>query len=462
MMKFKFGTNLLVDTEKEPFKSEGIRIGFYSAPGTRKSYTVAACVVEPFLDAGGTVVIFEPRSEWHTLKQRYGIVVVGGPFQDIPLAVKHAKIYAEAIVLQGISMVFDFSEIDEVDLVPFTAELLARIYTLENVTRRPILIVPEETSEYCPFTTKGKMVPPWIYDRMTGRLVKLATQGRPLGIMMVVISQRPAQLNFTVRMMCNLSLYGKFHPKDLTDIEDVLSAYSKKIPNIKALANRCVNMPHGEWIAITGEGATEITIDARRKTPHGADTPTLTTTAPLTKETQQTLQDLSKSVLELLQQEQIEKSDTEKLERKVKEFEHVLTEKDKKIGELESALNVASRLEIKAPESKVDEEAVRQKVAFELREKVLGIFESYNVQTPSRKNDKLTDDTAEMWLRKLPTPCSKNIFSFLIKHKGMKFTRSQLALQTGYASGGGTFGGALSLLKKNNLIKTDGELWWVE
>lgn len=345
-MKFKFSHELTVNSQVEPWKSEGIRIGFYSAPGTRKSYTVAACIVEPFLEEGGTVVIFEPRSEWHTLKEKWGsIVVAGGPFQDVAIATNMARVYAEAIVNDGVSMVFDFSETEEQDLVRFAAELLARIFTLQNVVRRPLLLLIEEAVDYTPFSTKGKLVEPWIYDRMKGRIVKIATQGRPLGFILVIVSQRPAQLDFTVRMMCNMSFYGKFHPKDLSDIKQVLSAYDLPMP-AKEMAEKCVNMPHGSWIAITSEGATELSIKAKRITSHGADTPRLEYVAPRTEETKKTVNELVATIQKALELERLEGSELEKEKRKVKSLETEIEALKKEKDKLETALKVAGVIKL--------------------------------------------------------------------------------------------------------------------
>lgn len=466
-MKFQFASSLVVDTGQEPFKSEGIRIGFYSAPGTRKSYTAAAVVVEPFLLAGGTVVIFEPKSEWHTLKQKFGsIVVCGGPFQDIPLAVKHAKVYAEAIVSNGVSMVFDFAETEDRDLVAFAAELLARVFTLENVTRRPILLVIEEASEYTPFNTKGKMVEPWIYERMTSRVLKFATQGRALGVMMVIISQRPAQLNYTVRMMCNLSLYGKFHPKDLGDIEEVLSAY--KISNVKDLARTCVNMPHGEWLAITSEGVTKLTVNAKRLTQHGADTPTLTTIAPQTLVTQETMQNLAQIIQRLMQDEEVEESKVTRLQKDILELNKTIDAQKKKIGDLETALTVAGSIKITQPEvSREQIERELQERLADIKTDVDGILEKYLHPSQTQVNlapahaQTQVSSVYEVWAPKLPH-AAKRILKLLIDKRGLHMTKREIAVALGYRVTGGAFTGALATLKRNNLIKTDGTALWAE
>jgi len=462
-MLFRFG-ELVIDSEKETWRSEGIRIGFYSAPGTRKSYTVAACIVEPFLAEGGTVVIFEPRSEWHTLKQRFeSIVVVGGPFQDVPLAVNQARVYAEAIVQNGVSIVFDFSETDERDLVKFSAELLQRIYTLQNVTRRPLLLFPEEISEYAPFRTTGKLVEPWVYDRMKSRIVKIATQGRPLGFNMVFTSQRPAQVDFTVRMMANLSFYGKFHSKDLSDIKEVLSTY-KNVP-AKEMAEKCVNMPHGTWIAITAEEATFTTIDAKRLTPHGADTPKLEYVAPRTEETKRTLTNLAKTITEALEHERLEESELKRLKKQVVDITRELNQKTIEIERLKQTAETLGKIKIETPSPKVEDvtfiDKVRSDAIRELKEKVLSIFDAY-LPTHPLLSAKPTEDIYTIWDRKMPSPCARKVFKFLLDNTGAKFTKSELGVKTGYSPNSGGFKNTISFLKRNNLINYDGKFVWCD
>jgi uncharacterized coiled-coil protein SlyX len=351
-LKFVFN-GFTVDCEAEPWRSEGVRIAFYSAPGTGKSYTVAACVIEPFLEQGGTVVIFEPRSEWHTLRERYSVITVGGPFKDVPLAVDQARVYADAIVEHGVSMVFDFSETEDRDLVRFAAELLARLYTLQNVRRRPLLIFLEEMAEYAPLRTTGRTVEPWVYDRMKSRIVKIATQGRPLGFNLAFTSQRPAQLDFTVRMMANLSLYGKFHPRDLSDLREVLKSYDAPVK-----PEQCVNMPKGCWLAISAGEAKLITITAKRKTTHGADTPTLRTVAPIPEKAKAAVEELAAAIGKTLERQREEESELEKAKQRIRELEAKLAEAKKEIERLKTALAVKEtiKVEVKPAELRIPAE----------------------------------------------------------------------------------------------------------
>jgi hypothetical protein len=420
-LKFVFN-GFTVDCEAEPWRSEGVRIAFYSAPGTGKSYTVAACVIEPFLEQGGTVVIFEPRSEWHTLRERYSVITVGGPFKDVPLAVDQARVYADAIVEHGVSMVFDFSETEDKDLVRFAAELLARLYTLQNVRRRPLLIFLEEMAEYAPLRTTGRTVEPWIYDRMKSRIVKIATQGRPLGFNLAFTSQRPAQLDFTVRMMANLSLYGKFHPRDLSDLREVLKSYDAPVK-----PEQCVNMPKGCWLAISAGEAKLITITAKRKTTHGADTPTLRTVAPIPEKAKAAVEELAAAIEKTLDRQREEESELEKAKQRIHELEAELAEAKKEIERLKTALAVKEtiKVEVKPAELRIPAELkLSEAKAVELQPKLPNVIES------------LDADARQVWA--------------LLRHKPGKY---KAELMAAFGWGRRRLNRALRVLQNRRLLK---------
>ena len=421
-MKFVFD-GLVVDCEADPWRSEGVRIAFYSAPGTGKSYTVAACIIEPFLEQGGTVVIFEPRSEWHTLRERYSVITVGGPFKDVPLAVDQARVYAEAIVEHGVSMVFDFSETEDRDLVRFAAELLARLYTLQNVRRRPLLIFFEEMAEYAPLRTTGRTVEPWVYDRMKSRIVKIATQGRPLGFNLAFTSQRPAQLDFTVRMMANLSLYGKFHPRDLNDLREVLKSYDAPVK-----PEQCVNMPKGCWLAISAGEAKLVAVTAKRKTTHGADTPTLTTVAPIPEETKTAVDELAAAIEKALERGREEESELQKAKAKIRELEAKLAEAQKEIERLKTALAVKEtiKVEVKPAELPVELKLPEVKPP-ELQVKLPNVVES------------LDQDARQVWM--------------LLKQKPGKY---KVELMAAFGWGRRRLNKALRVLQNRRLVKVQG------
>ncbi|MEM2567938.1 MAG: hypothetical protein QXH20_05640, partial [Candidatus Bathyarchaeia archaeon] len=249
---------------------------------------------------------------------------------------------------------------------------------------------------------------------------------------------------------------------DLNEIKEVLSAYS--LPeSVKETAEKCVNMPHGHWLAITSEKAFYTVIDAKRITPHGADTPRIEYTAPLTGEIKTVMEQLAETIRVALEKEREQESELSKMRKQIAELENEIKKKEEEIKELKIALHVKSVQPEKVIEKVgLDPAQVRESI-IKLREEVIGVFDRFTTQLLGEpKTLTVESNMVSMWLNKLPTPMAKKVFKFLTDHKGMKFTKSQLALQTGYSANSGTFNSTLSLLKRNNLIKTDGESWWFE
>ncbi|MEM1590308.1 MAG: hypothetical protein QW175_07810, partial [Candidatus Bathyarchaeia archaeon] len=75
--------------------------------------------------------------------------------------------------------------------------------------------------------------------------------------------------------------------------------------------------------------------------------------------------------------------------------------------------------------------------------------------------DEKTADIYQIWEKKLP-PAAAKILKLLVDTKGRKYTKSEIAVATGYSSSSGTFNHALSILKRHQLIKTDGKHFWSE
>ena len=344
-MKFSFNEELAIDPSTEPFSREGLRIGLYGAPGSTKSYTAAAFAIEPFLDQGGTVIIFQPRAEWHTLKARFpDIQVIGGPFnQDVPFAASHPKLYADAVVEQGISMIFYTPDVDDEEkLINFVDKFLDYVMKAEEVKHRPLMVILEEAHEYASRSPAGHVAPPWVFNRMVKRCKDLWTGGRKLGMIPIAITQRPQELHFTIRQLCNLSLYGSFSPQDIAYIDkECLSHYRKEGLDIDA--NRLKNLKAGEFLIIHHGEALYGLRTVSRRTPHGADTPSLLFVPEASEKTKTAVSELGTRLKELLEKEQAEESELDKSKRAVKELEKQvgeLNEKVKLIGALQDLKGV--------------------------------------------------------------------------------------------------------------------------
>ncbi|RLI40228.1 hypothetical protein DRO69_13170, partial [Candidatus Bathyarchaeota archaeon] len=347
-MRFRFSEDFVIDTDEEPWCREGLRVTMLGGPGSGKSWN-NSLLAEQFLMQGGTVVIFQPRDEYYTLKEKFDVLSVGGVHaKDMEFALTSPSIYAKAVVEDGISMSFYTSGVeDEEKLVDFVSRFIRYLMRYQEKHKRPLMIILEDAEDYIPKAASGHVAPPWVYNRMIRRFKDLYTQGRKLNIIGVASSQRPQQLNFTVRQLANLVFYGGFSPQDITYIQrECLRPYKER--GIEVDANQLLDLSLGRWLVITGKQARFITVTEPRLTKHGAETPKLTYVAPRTMEAKSTIDQLAKTILEAMQKEEAEKSELEKAKRKIRELTKKLEVAEKKA---EIKLSVKEMLEAGVPES---------------------------------------------------------------------------------------------------------------
>jgi len=518
-VKFTFSDTFTVDTSLEPWKSEGLRVGFFANPGAGKSWT-CALLVEQWLDQGGTVVVFEPRAEWHTLKQRYPVQVVGGPFlQDVPLVDGEPGLYAKVVVEQGVSLVIYTGDIqDEEKLVSFVAEFVARLLRLEEQYHRPVLVVIEETQEYAPRTSQGHIAPPWVYNRMIKALKDCFTQGRKLNVCPVAISQRPQEVNFTIRQLCNLVWFGGFSAQDAKYLDtEVFAPFRRN--GVDVSAQDLLGVPSGQWLVITGRTTTHLKVTEKRKTQHGADTPTLEYVQPVSESLQKVVSDLGHQLQAMLEKRAAEESELEKAKRRIRELTTQVQDLEGKVK-----LGLDLRALLQAPDGLDEADVKRRILAVEERyEKQVRDLEQANVelrqQIPALEelrqvNEKLKDQVSkftaledllrsiveplipvspaisdeaieriveakiqklaskqrrqvgrsgetgmpwvDMWLPKLGS-AERKIVMLLAQKFPLALTKSQVALGCGLSVNGGHFIGSLSSLVKWKLVERIGD-----
>jgi len=347
-MKFTFG-KFVINSGEEPWATDGIRFGMFGGPGSGKSFN-NALIAEQFLAQGGTVVIFQTRSEYHTLKERFDVLVVGGVYgKDIDFNPVAPKVYAKAVVENGISMIFRSRDVkDEEKLINFVCEFLDHLLDLEEEYHRPVLIIIEEAHEFVPRTSSGHIAPPWVYSRMRKAFRTASQEGRKLNVIVVASSQRPQEVDFTVRMLANVSFYGKFASQDIAYIQkECLKPYRER--GIEVQPNRLLDLHKGEWLVIWGAHAEFETVTQKRQTHHGADTPKLEYVAPRKEETTKAVESLSQTILDAVKEEMAEKDEIARLKKIIQERERELEEARGKIKELDHMLTIAGKLTVEMP-----------------------------------------------------------------------------------------------------------------
>jgi hypothetical protein len=263
-MKLWLSPDFAIDTDD--YTKEGLRISILAMSGHGKS-NAAADLVENVLDNHAQVIIIEPIPEWHTLKAKYNnIVVIGGPYQDLPLEADFAHDYVKAALEKGISLVVNVSDIEQdADQIKFVSNFLWNLYRLEQKYRRVVFLVLEEADIWAPQmwdqTSKQSL----------SRVSLIAKHGRKIGIFPILISQRPADLHKSPLSQCNINLFGKFtSPADLDPKTGVM--YVAKKLHLPITEQQIMSLSTGSFIISDNKGVHTIAV-RKHQCPHGADTP---------------------------------------------------------------------------------------------------------------------------------------------------------------------------------------------
>jgi hypothetical protein len=273
----------------------------------------AADLVEDVLDNHAQVIIIEPIPEWHTLKARYNnVVVVGGPYQDLPLESAFAHEYVQAALEKGISLVVNVSDIeDDADQIKFVSNFLWNLYRLEQKYRRVLFLVLEEADIWAPQmwdqTSKQSL----------SRVSLIAKHGRKIGIFPILISQRPADLHKSPLSQCNINLFGKFtSPADLSEKTGIM--YLVKKLHLSITEEQIMKLQSGYFVVSDRSGVQTVAV-RKRLCPHGADTP-LIEPKPFTADLSRALGGLRDEIAKALEAKKEEQSEVKRLEHQVQDL----------------------------------------------------------------------------------------------------------------------------------------------
>jgi len=342
-MKLQLSPEYTLDTED--YAAEGVRINVMGMSGSGKSNTTAI-MAEQILDQGGQVIIIEPVSEWHTLKAEYSnIIVIGGPFQDLPLDARFIGDYVETSLLNGISLIVNVSDLEtEEEQRSFVSSFLWSLYRREQRHRKPVFLFLEEADIWAPQQ----------YDKSSmqcrNSVRTIAKRGRKVGINMVLISQRPSDIDKTPSSQCPIQVLGKFTaPPDLDPKSGVmfyakkLGAYieDRKVSEKDFMQLKVIRGEYAEFFINDVNGFRKVVIPSdMRKTPHGADTPDIEF-APVEISLAPVLEDLKEKLESAIKARDAEDSEIAKLNKQVEKLTGVIDRQEKQLqlaGDLKALL----------------------------------------------------------------------------------------------------------------------------
>lgn len=471
-MQLKLAPDLIIDTEDDRVKKQGLRIALVAGSGAGKSHAISL-VAEQAKQQGLQVVFFDTHGEYWTFAEKFeDILVIGGDNADLPLEEAAVDVYAEAY-RQGKSLDISFKEIftDEEIYGKVAEKLLRALWKVQVNEPRPALFILEEGQILCPQEKNFDTV------RRVSLVKNIATGGRKFGLSFILSTQRPAEIHKTPLSQCWIRLFGKI--TEAIDQKAVQSYLKPLKPEILG------GLETGDFYVYGWFKTPELKkITAKRLTRHGGETLQLTPIVRKTGTVSSSIKDLKEQIEQLLDRKEEEKTELSSLKAQ-------LTSKDKKIEELERKSDVAQiiRDSFKDRPSDNNVKGPVQKISPETMEKLaqLGTLETDLATTKEQLADArreiselqpyvelklvmskilgpspvpLVDpekpEWAITWLSKLKGP-QKKILQFLVDNAGRDFTKNEIGVAIAMSSQGGAFKSAYRLLRINGLVRETGD-----
>ena len=149
-------------------------------------------MVEQMLRIGAQVVILDGSGGWAGLRlgpKAFKIPVLGGLYGDIPLESTGGALVADVIVDRGTSMILDVSQMLDAERTRFATAFAQRFFQRKKAAPSAVHLVLEECQDFVPENCqRGE-------EQMLHEFQRLAKQGRPHGIGLSLISQRPQEIS---------------------------------------------------------------------------------------------------------------------------------------------------------------------------------------------------------------------------------------------------------------------------
>lgn len=174
-------------------------IAILARRGAGKTYT-ASVIVEEVIKSGLPVVILDPTGAWWGLrssadgsKPGLPVTILGGEHGDVPLARSAGKDIAEVVISHPRPYVIDLSGFESRTAEQtFCADFLERLYRGKATKRNPLLLVVDEADMLAPQNPRGETA------RTLGAMEAIVRRGRIRGLGVLLITQRAAVLNKNV------------------------------------------------------------------------------------------------------------------------------------------------------------------------------------------------------------------------------------------------------------------------
>lgn len=221
-MKFHLSDNLVLGPDLVVSTT-----GIFATKGMGKTHA-AQVMAEEMLAHGQVVVAIDPTDAWWGLRASadgkadgYPVVVIGGDHGDLKLEPGAAVQLAEAVVAERFSCVICTDGLSDMAETRFVREFLDTLY---RKNREPLHVFVDEADIFAPQKP---------FDPEDARCIRamshIVRRGRKKGIGSTLITQRPAELNASVRSQVEmLFVLGMLNNLDIDAVEKWLRLRKKK------------------------------------------------------------------------------------------------------------------------------------------------------------------------------------------------------------------------------------------
>jgi len=323
--QFKLSDGFVIDAADDRVQKQGLRIALIGESGSGKSWTMAL-IAEQAIEQGLQVVFIDPHGEYWTFAEKFpGVIVIGGDNADLPLVEDAIDVYAEAY-RQGKILDFNLKEVftDEEIYGRIVEKILRALWKAQVNEVRPAIWIMEEAHMECPQEKSADVM------RRVGLVKGIATGGRKFGVLLVLGTQRPAELHKTPLSQCWLRVFGKLTEK--LD-RDAVKDYMKPL-NSDALKSLVTSE---FYVYGWSPEPFKTTITSERLTRHGAETPLIAPIERVEVSERASIDELREMVEKKLKEKAEERSEIATLKGK-------LTTAEKTIGQLREKANIADVL----------------------------------------------------------------------------------------------------------------------
>jgi hypothetical protein len=240
--------------------------------GSGKSY-LAGIILEELCRLKLPFCVVDTEGEYYPLRTAFQVIIVGGDKGDVGLEVDFYMLFKRSIQ-NNLPIILDLSE--TLQKTEILNKALSELYKLEEELSCPYLLLVEEADKFAPQT-----------HHVPGMLEELAVRGRKRGIGLLIISQRPANIDKNILAQCAYGFIGKLAIEN--DINAISLFFSRS--TLRSIAA----YKSGEFSSF-GLGF-DGTIHVKRMiTVHGGATPTLKKPLPGEK-LSKVLQELKQKII---------------------------------------------------------------------------------------------------------------------------------------------------------------------